>query len=577
MLPFTVIIAGVIVLMGALAVNTVRVEHKRSVAQSVLDICVTNAASQRQALEPIPVLNDCLAKHGFEAQLTHSEAETGRTRRVYATAATTVGSFFLKERQNYSVAVAAEASESLTNLEIVLALDVSASMLFPTAASPDPMSDMRNAAAQFVDQMLRNDKEGKIMITLVPYHSQVILGSEVSNRFNLTYAPTNMMNGTARIGPDMTEYRCLDLPASSFTTTEIVPSAPISAMPFVDHMGSTSQSNSYILPTNTSTAVASMQDGACSFFRLAPSPSTSNTVRLPDFTPATAKAVLTTPEARIQSLQSKILNLRSTGETSIDVGMKWALAFLDPAMRPVFQHFVQQGQMPPQAANFPLDFNDTSGLKVIVLMSDGLNTMMPRMQDKYLRGTSPFWLASDGNMSWFNPARPAPNQYWVPHLPAPTGSPAGTAPGQWLPAPWQPANATVPTRQLDYEELWRRVKVHYVAWQFHARSVSQAPTTNSTANNLRSQAVVSALQEYMPIGLRLTPEIKDQQLTQLCNLARSKNIYVYSIFFETGTSSSPTLQACAREPSYYSRSSPTEIAQTFLSIAQHISKLKLTQ
>lgn len=564
LLPFTISVLGVIILAGALAVNTVRVEHRRSVSQSILDICVLNSAAQRQTLPPREALDDCLVKHGFEAEITAFEATTGRTKSVTASAETSLESFFLRETQTYDIGVASSAAEALTNLEIVLALDVSASLLTAGGGSALPFADLKAAAKQFVATMLAEDTQGRVQITLLPYSSHVNLGADLAAVFNVGNAPQNMMVNGAQVGPDVTQKRCVDVPASGFGQTAISRTTALQAVPFVDTLGSTSQSTTYVAPTNATFAVAQLQNTVCSFFRLAPSPSTSNVVRLPDFTAAGQQGTVDTVAERIAALQARIDGLQATGETSINLGMRWALAFLDPSMRPVFESFASQGRMPEMSANFPTDFGNATGVKVVVLMSDGTNRTEARMPDNLVRGPSPFWIGNDGNMSWFNAARSGTSKYWVPHN------------ATWQATPWRNAtNTGAAARQMDYEEVWRRMKVSYVAWHFHARSVSQA--TGSANNTARAAAYSAAMNTYLPSANSITDSTKDTQLTQACNAARLQGIYVYSLLFQTATTSSPTLASCATAPSMSYNATPADLQAAFAAIALHISMLQLNE
>lgn len=578
LLPFTLIILGTVILMGALAVNTVRVEHQRSISQSVLDICTLNAAAQRQTLEPRTVFDDCLAKHGFDGTITSFNATPGRTKSVTATADMTVESFFLRDPVIYDLSVGSVAQEQLSHLEIALALDVSGSMNLASPVSPHPLTDLKTAAKLFVDRILAEDTQGNIKITLVPYNSQVNLGATLGAQFNLVDPPVNLMTGTTRIGPDVTQQRCVELPAGLYASTAISTTEPIVATPFIDMIGATRQQNVRTAHTDATFAVATLQENLCSFFRLNPSPATNNVVVPPEF----GTAALGTPVQRIQALQNRIDGLIGTADTSLNVGMRWALAVLDPAMQSAYTVLRQNSQMPPSTADHPRAFNDQSTIKVVVLMSDGTNVDEPRMQPMYQSGPSPFWIGNDGNISWHNPLRAGPNQYWVPHVAAPAGSPAGTAPGIWQATPWRNAtNTGTAARQMDYREVWRRMKVSYVAWEFHARSVNQATGTGAARtanNNARSAAFAAAMELYLPAALRVTAATKDSQLAEACTLARTRGIYVYSILFESATTSSPTLQACARDASFFYRAAnPAALTQAFSDIALHISRLQLTE
>lgn len=575
LLPFTLIVMGTVILIGALAVNTVRVEHGRSLSQSVLDICVLNAAAQRQTLPPRDVFDDCLEKHGFEATITSFNAVTGREKSVTATADLSVDSFFLQDPVTYELGVASTAQETFSNLEIVLALDVSGSMNLASPISTNPLGDLKAAANTFVSQMLAEDTQGNVKIAIVPYNTQVNLGATLGNQFNLTDVPLNIMNGATRIGPDVTQQRCVELPAAGYDSTAISTTAPLPATPFVDMLGSTNQTNARTAPTSTTFAVATLQENLCSFFRLNPSPATNNVVFPPDF----GFEALGTPAQRIAALQAKINALVATSNTSINLGMRWAMAFLDPAMQDAYTALRQSNLMPPSTVGHPRAFTDPSAIKVIVLMSDGTNVDEPRLNPAYLSGPSPFWIGNDNNLSWHNPLRPGPDQYWVPHL---TATVAGNAPGGWRAVPWQNATSTgLPARQMDWREVWRRMKVRYVAWEFHARSVNQATGIGAAraANTAERQAAYeAALADYLPPGLTVTAATKDAQLTEACNRARASNIFVYSILFETETTNSPTLESCARSASFFfSASTPGALSQAFNEIALNITQLQLAE
>jgi len=558
-LPFVVVVTGAVILMGALAVNMVRVEHRRSTTQSVLDICVLNAAAQRQALAPRTVLDDCLAKHDFEGVITTFSAQTGRIKSVTATATSDVGSMFLSTPETYSQTVSSTATEGRTNLEIVLALDVSNSM-GAVINFVSAFDAMKSAANTFVETMLSGDDGGRVSIAVVPYTTHVNLGADLAAQFTLTGVPA-----VYPFGPDIAEMRCVDPPAGSFTRTALSSAQPMKAVPFVDIDGSTNQGTlsnpaPYVSPTNATTAVARVQSAPCVMWRdLAFAK--SNIVRLPDFTTTATDPVPRTVAERTDALKAKINGLRGTGETSIHLGMRWATALLDPETRPVFRRLADAGRMPAAMGDRPLDFQDQSAIKVIVLMSDGVNSSEFRLKEQYETGPSPYYLGNDGNYSWFNANRPGENKFWVPHT------------GTWQATAWQNATNSGPAaRQLDYQELWRRLKVSYVAWQFHARSVSLENT--AAGRTARSTANIAALAEFRtPIEATW----KDQRLAEVCTAARAQGIYVYTIAFDTGLPVSALLPSCATTPAQHYTSTPEQIASAFAAIALHITTLQLTQ
>jgi hypothetical protein len=70
-----------------------------------------------------------------------------------------------------------------------------------------------------------------------------------------------------------------------------------------------------------------------------------------------------------------IAGLSVFGGTGTDYAMKWGLATLDPAMRPIFADLNANGIDVPNAyANRPADYTDTETQKILVLMTDGAVT-----------------------------------------------------------------------------------------------------------------------------------------------------------------------------------------------------------
>lgn len=583
MLPFTMVTLGSVVLIGALAVNTVRMDHARSVVQSILDICVLNAAAQRQTLEPRTVFDDCLAKHGFEGTVTSFSATTGRVKTVTATATVGVDTMFLAAPKTYTMTTTSSATEEQTNLEIVLALDVSASMLLDNGTGEVkadgtiklPLEYMQDAAVEFVTTMLQDDTEGRVTITLLPYSHNVNLGADIASKLNLTNLPA-----TYSVGANLSQMRCADLPATMFASTAISPTTALAALPFVDISSSTRQTNStsptattemkngFVWPSTTATgattttasdtnsfAVPGLMTAPCSMWRVATSAANS-IVRLPDFSAPGQQGSVDSVAERTAQLASQIRALVPTGETSVNLAVRWSLAFLDPAMRPVFASFAGEGRMSQVAKDRPLDFTDPSSIKVIVLLTDGTNFNEFRLKSQYVRGPSPFYIGSDGNLSWFNPLRSTADKYWVPHR--------DSGKGLWQTTPW---TVTGTARQLDYEELWRRVKLTYVAWQFHARSAS-------TTNSVRTTAYNNALTEYRT---SVTTVTKDDQQTQACTQARNKKVYVYTIGYRTATTDFASLQACATTPAQFYEATSAGLKQAFSAIALHITRLQLTE
>ena len=149
------------------------------------------------------------------------------------------------------------------------------------------------------------------------------------------------------------------------------------ATTYVDSFSTTVQ-NGYYSPLNTSNAVPNSNNFWCP-------PTTSdvsgNVVRLPSFTAPGQQGTVDSANERVTALNTAIDSLTAIGATSINAGMRWGLAFLDPSMKQIYNEFIDAGQMPESTEKRPLPFNDPDVLKVIVLMSDGENFAEERVRE----------------------------------------------------------------------------------------------------------------------------------------------------------------------------------------------------
>lgn len=95
------------------------------------------------------------------------------------------------------------------------------------------------------------------------------------------------------------------------------------------------------------------------------------------------------------TLKTKIDALVASGNTSIDIGMKWGAALLDPSMNVIVQKLINEGKVSSNFVTRPLAYKKANGswndevLKVIVLMTDGENTAEYKLNNGYKVGTSP--------------------------------------------------------------------------------------------------------------------------------------------------------------------------------------------
>jgi hypothetical protein len=121
--------------------------------------------------------------------------------------------------------------------------------------------------------------------------------------------------------------------------------------------------------------------------------------------------------------------------------------------------------------------------------------------------------------------------------------------------------------QLDWSEVWRYVRVSWVAQQLYQRSGVTDATYDGAMGQFRavyldSRANMNAL------------------LQTNCAAARTAGIEIYGIAFAAPTNGANQIKGCASEPKddyFFSPTSGDDIAEVFQQIATRIQDLRLTQ
>ncbi len=529
------------IMIGGLAVDVMRYETIRTNLQNTLDRSTLAAASLTQELDATSVVNDYFTKAGLIEYLKSVQVNEGLNYREVAADATAGTDPIFLQLMGISAMDAAghsKAEQRVTNVEIMLVLDISGSM-----ASNSKLTNLKAAANEFVNTVLSSDAEGRISIGLVPFNGQVNLGSTLSAKYTLTDPP-----GVAN------EY-CVDLDTSTYNSLALSRTTAMSMTANADSYSTTNQTTSYVSPTDSNYGVANGANLWCP-------PSTTNIVRL--------------PSKSISGLQSAINGLTAIGATSINAGMRWGTAMLDPSARTMFSQFITSGAMPSEFQGRPFDYVDDDAMKVIILMTDGEHFAEERIKPSYKSGSASIYRATnDNNYSIFHPSKVVSTTstticnsrpYWVPHL------------GAWHSRPW---NGTAPSgstcyvpgatfsgyTSLTWPQVWANMRVSYVAWQFYARALGTTSSTrttvyNSTMDAMRSQTPTSTM---------------DTQLQTICTSIKNQGVTVYGIAFEAPTNGQTQIAGCASSAAHYFNASGLQIKTAFRAIASNISQLRLTQ
>ena len=524
MMIFVLSLVVIMLMIGGLAVDLMRYEQRQTLLQQTNDRAVLAAAKLTQNLNPTAVVGDYFDKAGLSQYLTGVTVDEGvNFRTVRANAEAELQPFFMQMMgiDRLRVPSASTAEQRITNVEIMMVLDVSGSM------SGAKIANLKTAAKEFVDTVKQRDTENRISITIVPYNAQVNLGATLRGQYNATH-----LHGVANVN-------CLVVPTSMFSTSSISRTTAIPMMAFADTSSGTPTSDIYTNWSSTSSSGARINTSA-PYCRN----NTGNIVRLPSIDATTIKA--------------NIDGLVAAGNTSITLGMKWGLALMDPAARPMYTALINAGQILSAASGRPYAWDDTDSMKVIILMTDGEHVSHTLVNDAYKTGISPIYRSTaDGNYSIHHTAnRPAvagTNEYYVPHLSA------------WQATPWNSGGGVVP---MNWQDVWANQRVTWVAWQLYARALGIDSTSRT---NWYSSTRTAMQSTWASVGAM------DSTLQQSCTLAKDNGVVVYGIAFEAPTTGQTQILACASSPAHYFDAQGLSIQTAFRAIASNISQLRLTQ
>ncbi|MDO9637562.1 MAG: VWA domain-containing protein [Pseudotabrizicola sp.] len=538
-IAFTVVMLTLMLTLAGIGVDIIHFETVRTKQQQTLDRATLAAASLTQELEAEDVVRDYFAKAGLSDNLKMVQYErTFNGSTVRAEAATLVNPVFmnlydLTNGQGLSAAGASQAEQRINNIEIMLVLDVSGSM------AGSKLTNLKSAAREFIDTVLDQDFENRVSIGIVPYNGQVNLPQYMQDLFN------------AEDDHGVEDVNCFDLPASTYNSLTLSRTTPMPVTAHADTYSSTT-TGSYIAPTH-SNAVVDTGNRWCP-------PSKVNVIRA--------------PTNNKTQLKSHISNLTAIGATSINAGMKWGMALLDPSARGLYTGLVAAGHTPSYFSDRPFDYTAEDAMKIIVLMTDGEHFAEERVTADYRHGDSPIWRANSVNQySIFHSTKVDASTstklcnsrpFYVPHLNA------------WHSRPWNGStpsssacySATTTTYSGSTRQTWQsmwsssenNLRMSWVAQQLYVRAIGG--TQAARMNLMRTQT---------PTGTMNT------QLQQVCTLAGARNVMIYGIAFEAPSNGRAEIEKCASSPAHYFNASGLEISTAFRSIATNISQLKLTQ
>lgn len=560
---FAVYVFLMMLIVGGIGIDIMRFERDRTQVQYTLDRAVLAAADLDQQLSPQAVVEDYFAKANLSEYLGSVSVSEGLGyRTVSGTAEANIATQFMHMAgvDTLTARAASTAEESIDGVEISLVLDVSGSM-----NSNNRLTNLKSAAKDFVDEMFDNSEAGKVSISIVPYATQVSVPENVWEHFNTTdeadYA-TVVAREEASGNIDGFP-RCINFESGDFNSTGISLSEQYQRTMFFDPW--------YDFDGRDNDPM--------------------ETVTLPVCDPQPNREIVVLEDDR-SVLKSYIDNMWGGGNTSIDVGMKWGVAMIDPSMQPVISDLISDGDISSDFDGRPFSYNDGSTLKVIVLMTDGQNTSQYYINDGYRTGMSNvWWNEAEEKYSVYTGL-----DYYDEDNDGITQEPLFFWPfnGSWEDHAY--GEGTYEETTYEYE---------CVSYKKHGscKKYKQVATT-TTVNEPGSaeevsyadlwawttmEEVVEAIYEpfmnddqawndwYYAVRNYVGSSTKNSRVSNICGAVKAENVIVYAIGFEAPSSGRAVLQDCASSPAHYFDVYGLEIADAFSAIASSIRQLRLTQ
>ncbi|MEM9550722.1 MAG: TadE/TadG family type IV pilus assembly protein [Pseudomonadota bacterium] len=552
---FAVYMFVLMLFVGGIGIDLMRFERDRTHLQSTLDRAVLAAADLDQTLDPQTVVNDYFSKAGLGEYLASVTVSSGLGfRTVSATAEGQFDTQFMHMGgvDTLATPAAGAAEERIDGVEISLVLDVSGSM-----NDNSRLTNLKIAAKKFVTEMISNSQDGKLSISIIPYATQVSIPSEMAAEFNIT---------------DEHDYStCVNFEADDFTETSMSTSDELQRTMHFDPWYNWDGRD------NDPVELIGLDNGLDS--------------SLPVCEAMANREIMPLSKSE-NDLNTYIESFVARGNTSLDVGMKWGVALLDPSLRTVVSSLNQAGVVHDDFKNRPNNYNDGETIKVVVLMTDGENTSQYYINDEFRDGDSNIWwneqeeqysvyVGLDVDDEDGDGIYDEPLFYW-------------TFDGNWHDHAY--GEGTYDKTTYDYE-----CTSYY--WNGSCRNYQTIATTVTidepgTAEIVEYpdlwayttlQRIVTKL--YTPwmidnnawddwyYGVRnyVGWSTKDARTRTMCNTAKEKQVIVYTIAFEAPSGGEAVLRDCASSPNHFFDVEGLEISDAFASIASSIRKLRLTQ
>lgn len=520
MIIFALFVFMVMIVIGGMATDIARYELTRSRLQSCSDRAVLAAADLDQSLEPRDVVNDYFAKCGLQEYLVSTEVEQALNyKKVTVSSEMGLGTFFLKMVgvDRLEAPALASATESVDDIEISLVLDISGSM------AGSKIRELRNAAATFVEEVYAKSAPDSVSVSIVPYSTQVSMPAWFADGLNF--------------GRQHPYSSCVTFEGSDYGSTALEQATPLRQTLHYDPFSRATRFGSYDYPR----FVCQQEDSA----QILPL------------------------ETSLSALKYKISQLQDSDNTSIEIGVKWGAALLDPSLQGNIATLAGEGYLDPMVADRPLGYGESQALKIMVVMTDGENVgskvpdyKLPTMSDVFIDEDGTYWPAmdvdDDGELEYHGPLAAQDCRWRWSWLNGFYWSCSSNEVNGWQEFDNLQDDDGFILERMTYAEV-----LNQVSWDYFVDNIWW----------------VSNEKQWYYRNLMNTPSktTKDNRLHDICTASKDKGTIIYTVGFELyGDSALNVMADCASSPSHFFRTYGDELTTAFENIARQINQLKLT-
>ncbi|MEM5477792.1 pilus assembly protein TadG-related protein [Pacificibacter sp. AS14] len=517
----------IIMVLTGIGVDIARHETLRTELQGTADRAVLAAANSSSTDDATAVVEDYFEKAGLSSYLSTVDVESaGSGSSVTVTVDASFSTYFLHfagldtlELNTYST-----AEQGMTELEVALVLDVSGSM-----GNDDKLTNLATAGAEFAETVFDNSEEDSATISVIPYATQVNVGSIIASQFSLEDSHDSSY--------------CFNFTEDDFSsnTVDLITDDDPESYVQTANFDPWYYNDTYVY------ADAELSMVVCN-------PDENNQV-LPFSTTYT-------------EVSDKIAGLTDDGNTSIDVGVKWGMTFLDPSFQDVTTELIAQGEIDASNAGRPVEYSDTA-LKVMVVMTDGTHTSQFYIPDEYRSGESDIYIDADTDRVSFA----ADYEECTTTTSTSSGRRGRTTStttcedvdGYYAPYDEEyydaPYGGWDDVRLLDWSEVWDRYTIKSHAYMRYDESGDSDDYYDW----------IDYTYAYVD------DDDKDDRLSDACDAAKAEGIIIFTIGFEAPDDAEEILEDCASSSSHYIDVDGLDVTDAFAAIATKITELRLVE